>query len=326
MPSGINELDLLKKHFDPDVFIVDRILPAGVTLLCGTQKIGKSWLALKLCLCASRGVDLWGYKTRHCKALYCCLEDPEKRIRKRYEALVNAAEELQGTAPSGWLDFRFEVPKLDKGLVEELEGYVSENPECKLIIIDTLLMITPPMNDSPYANDYNNIIALKKFADKHEIAVVLIHHTRKLKAKDPFEEILGTSGLNGAADSMMILSREGRGNSRGMLKYTGRDIGDEEINLEFMDGDWRIGDEAEDEESIGISTPFVRSIMDFMGDKPSWEGSATDLSEATGGKDSPSWVTRRLNEHRQELERCGIVFVHDRDECGSNIEIANHRE
>ena len=49
-------------------------------------------------------------------------------------------------------------------------------------------------------------------------------YERKLKAKDPFDEILGTSGLNGAADAMMILSREGRSESRGTLKYTGRNI------------------------------------------------------------------------------------------------------
>ena len=107
MPFGINELEILSEPVEADVYIVDKILPPGVTLLCGHQKIGKSWLALKLCLCATRGVDLWGYKTKHCKALYCCLEDTRNRIRKRYDALVEAAEELQGTTPAGWLDFRF---------------------------------------------------------------------------------------------------------------------------------------------------------------------------------------------------------------------------
>ena len=151
MPLGINELEILSEPVEEDIYIVDKILPPGVTLLCGHQKIGKSWLALKLCLCATRGVDLWGYKTKHCKALYCCLEDTRKRIRKRYDALVKVAEELQDTAPAGWLDFRFHCPKLDNGLVEELEQYVGDNPECKLIVIDTLLMITPRMNDSPSA-------------------------------------------------------------------------------------------------------------------------------------------------------------------------------
>ena len=64
---------------------------------------------------------------------------------------MKVAEELQDTAPAGWLDFRFQCPKLNNGLVEELEQYVGDNPECKLIVIDTLLMITPRMNDSPSA-------------------------------------------------------------------------------------------------------------------------------------------------------------------------------
>ena len=320
MPLGINELDILNEPIESDIYIVDKILPPGVTLLCVHQKIGKSWLALKLCLCATRGVDLWGYKTLHCKALYCCLEDTKKRIRKRYDALAEVAEELQGTAASGWLDFRFQCPKLDRGLVDELEKHVKDNPECKLIIIDTLLMITPPMSDSPYANDYNNIVALKKFADKYEIAIVLIHHTRKLKAKDPFDEILGTSGLNGAADTMMILTREGRSESRGTLRYTGRDIGDEEINLEFHDGDWRITEEAED-------TSFVGRIIDLVGDKTHWEGTATNLAEATGGDIAPKWMTRKLNEHRAELEARGIDFLNERESSNRrNIKIVRKTE
>ena len=208
--EAVNANELMDMEFQPTGWLIEKLLGKGVYILAGASKIGKSWLALKLCLCATRGVDLWGYKTKHCKALYCCLEDTKKRIRKRYDALVKAAEELQDTAPAGWLDFRFQCPKLDNGLVEELEQYVGDNPECKLIVIDTLLMITPRMNDSPYANDYNNIVALKKLADKYEIAIVLIHHTRKLKAADPFDEILGTTGLNGAADAMMILSRKAR--------------------------------------------------------------------------------------------------------------------
>lgn len=162
------------------------------------------------------------------------------------------------------------------------------------------------MNDSLYANDYNNIVALKKFADKYEIAVVLIHHTRKLKAKYPFDEILGTSGLNGAADAMMILSREGRTESRGTLKYTGRDIGDEEICLEFHDGDWRIGEE-DTEDSL-----FVSRIMDLVGKESQWEGTATDLAEATGGDITPRWMTRKLKAHRDELGERGIDFINER--------------
>ena len=36
-------------------FIVDRLLPQGLHILAGAPKIGKSWWALWLCLCVSKG-------------------------------------------------------------------------------------------------------------------------------------------------------------------------------------------------------------------------------------------------------------------------------
>ena len=323
----ISEQNLLKMTIEPDVFLVDKILPTGVTLLCGNQKIGKSWLALKLCLCASRGVEFWGYKTLHCKALYCCLEDPYQRILNRYNALLEVAEELQGTTSVDWLHFEKDLPPLNDGLVGKLEQYITENPECKLIIIDTLLMITPPMDDAPYANDYKNIVAFKRFADKHKLAIVLIHHTRKQKARDPFQEIVGTGGLAGAADAMMILSREERTSSKGKLIYTGRDIEDEEISLEFHRGDWRISstDISEGLEDAEASVlPLMRTITTLVGNQLQWEGTATDFAEASGGAITEKWVTRRLNENRRELEQRGVDFANDRSGYGRNLRITLH--
>lgn len=312
MQLEINELDMLKEPIEPDMFIVDGIIPPGVSLLSGHQKIGKSWLGMKICLCTSRGANLWGYKTLHCKALYCCLEDTKRRIKKRYKALVEASAELHGTTPKGWLDFRFQCHRLGEGLVEELEEYVLKNPECKLIVIDTLFMITPRMNDSPYANDYNNIVALKKFADKYEIAIVIIHHTRKMKAKDPFDEILGTTGLNGAADAMMILSREGRNESKGRLKITGRDLSDEEIELEFHDGDWQIVSDDLEEDSPYEEPDIIRYVMEVVGDESEWQGTATDFSEATGGIIKRESVVKTLKRNQDVLKRSGYSFTHER--------------
>jgi hypothetical protein len=40
---------LLALDVDPPKFIISRLLPVGLHLLAGSQKIGKSWLALWLC-------------------------------------------------------------------------------------------------------------------------------------------------------------------------------------------------------------------------------------------------------------------------------------
>ena len=67
--------------YEPVSFVVDDLLPQGLHLLAGAPKIGKSWLALWLCLCAAQGKPLWTFATRPCEVLYLCLEDSFQRIQ-----------------------------------------------------------------------------------------------------------------------------------------------------------------------------------------------------------------------------------------------------
>ena len=46
---------LLYEPLEKPSFVVDGLIPTGLSLFCGSQKIGKSWLMLKLCLCVSQG-------------------------------------------------------------------------------------------------------------------------------------------------------------------------------------------------------------------------------------------------------------------------------
>ena len=55
--------------YEPVSFVVDDLLPQGLHLLAGAPKIGKSWLALWLCLCAAQGKPLWTFATRPCEVL-----------------------------------------------------------------------------------------------------------------------------------------------------------------------------------------------------------------------------------------------------------------
>ena len=50
--------------YEPLSFVVDDLLPQGLHLLAGAPKIGKSWLALWLCLQVARGEPLWNFATK----------------------------------------------------------------------------------------------------------------------------------------------------------------------------------------------------------------------------------------------------------------------
>ena len=57
--------DLQNRTYEPTPFLVDELIPEGLHILAGAPKIGKSWLALWLCLCVSQGQPLWNFATTH---------------------------------------------------------------------------------------------------------------------------------------------------------------------------------------------------------------------------------------------------------------------
>ena len=57
----VNADTLLYEPLEKPSFVVDGLIPTGLILFCSSQKIGKSWLMLKLCLCVSQGIPLWIY-------------------------------------------------------------------------------------------------------------------------------------------------------------------------------------------------------------------------------------------------------------------------
>ncbi len=104
--------------YKPMSFLVDDLLPQGLHLLAGAPKIGKSWLALWLCLCAAQGKPLWTFATRPCEVLYLCLEDSFQRIQSR---LFDLTEDAPPT-----LHFAVMSQRLHNGLVDELPQSMAE--------------------------------------------------------------------------------------------------------------------------------------------------------------------------------------------------------
>lgn len=224
--STIDADTLQSIPYAPLPFVVEDLLPQGLHLLAGAPKIGKSWLALWLCLCAAQGKPLWNFATKPCEVLYLCLEDSFQRIQSRLFDLTEDAP------PS--LHFAVMAEQLHSGLVEQIEQFLQEHPATGLVVIDTLQRIRAVGSEAnPYASDYRDIGVLKALADRHRIAILLIHHLRKLNDDDPMNMISGTTGLSGATDSNFVLRKNKRGENTATLYCTGRDIAYRELSLEF---------------------------------------------------------------------------------------------
>lgn len=144
--STINGKHLMEKDVKPVKFIIDDLLSAGVHLLVGSPKIGKSWLSLWLCLSVANGTDVWGVKTHKGGVLYMTLEDNESRLQSRLK-------KLNMPVPDN-IHFALTANDLDNGLLKQLEEFMLEYPDTSLIVIDTLQKIRGSMKEGTlYAND-----------------------------------------------------------------------------------------------------------------------------------------------------------------------------
>lgn len=208
--------------------IIDGLLYAGAYILAGAPKIGKSFLVAQIAYHVSTGEALWGYEVHQGTVLYLALEDDFQRIQSRMFMMY-------GVADTASLHFATAANKIGNCLDEQLENFIKEHPDTKLVIIDTMQKIREAGGEAySYASDYEIIGKLKRFADRHSICIVTVHHTRKQPAGDSFETISGTTGLLGCADGALLMQKKKRTALEATVDVVGRDQQDQILYLKRM--------------------------------------------------------------------------------------------
>jgi hypothetical protein len=210
-------------------YVVPGLIPEGLTILAGKPKIGKSWLALDLALAVTGDRFLLGeIKPAQGAALYCALEDNQRRLWKRTRKIMDTAHVAW---PEG-LTLTTQWRRLDEGGIKDIKDWASSVPKPRLVILDTLAGIRPERNnrDTLYDGDYKALRELHDWANEIGIAILVLHHTRKMEADDPIDTISGSLGLAGCADTSAILSRSTKGTT---LYIRGRDVEEQEHAIVF---------------------------------------------------------------------------------------------
>jgi hypothetical protein len=294
---------LMTTAIPPTRYIVEGLIPQGLHVLAGAPKVGKSFLTLWMCIRISKGEPIWDYKTNPCSTLYISLEDTPERIKQR---ITGMAEEFPEN-----MHLSTHAETLDDGLLEQLEAFVKEHPDTGFIAIDTLQKVRS-MNTSgqnPYAADYNALAALKRFADSHKLALLLVHHLRKAKSNDPFEMISGTTGITGAVDTSYVLAPEQKRGAAARLYATGRDIIYQEIDIHFLNGVWHLVERRTHKDIIAENFPSELSmkIIQLVIENKGWKGTATQLLFLLEmGKFPVNMVTKHIRENMEHLAHAGI--------------------
>lgn len=296
--------------------IIDGLLYRGTYLFVGSPKIGKSFLMSQLAYHISTGTKLWGFDVRQGKVLYLALEDDYPRLQKRLYRMF-------GTAENENLFFSVSAHQLGKGLDEQLDGFLQKHPDTSLVIIDTLQKVREVGGENySYANDYQIITKLKSFTDRHNICMLVVHHTRKQAADDKFDMISGTNGLLGAADGAFILSKDKRTSNNATLEVSGRDQQDQRVYLKKNTETlvWEL-DKIETELWKAPPEPLLERIAERVtADSPQWCGTPTELCEYLAVDIKPNAITQKLNVNVNRLmDECKIAYHYKRTHEGRKI-------
>ena len=80
---------LQRQTFPPIKYVVPELIPEGLSILAGRPKLGKSWMALDICIAVAAGrICLGEKKPVQGDVLYCALEDNPRRMQRRIDKLL----------------------------------------------------------------------------------------------------------------------------------------------------------------------------------------------------------------------------------------------
>ena len=278
-PRFVTAAELDRMELPPVQWAVPGLLPAGLVFLVAAPKMGKSWLAFDLCLSVAAGDDWLGYETNQGATLYLALEDGLNRLQKRLKTIGDGF-----TPPPAGCTLAINAPMLNAGLLEFLDGWLTEHPDAKLVCIDTFQKVKPPQgkNENAYGADYRICSPLQAWAIQHNICVLLVHHTKKgVNPGDIFEGVNGSQGLTGTADATLLLSKENRFDADAVLSITGRDVEMERYLLHFNSTACRwvmLGTVDDQERQNFQACPAVKTIKELTAQGP-WQGTVTELAD-----------------------------------------------
>ena len=281
--------ELINAEIPPVDWIVKGLLPQGLTILAGAPKVGKSWMSLELALRVANGEPVFGFYevTKKRNVLYFALEDSENRLQERIKLIAGGGDiPINAKIVYEW--------KADQKGLDVLRRAITQD-KIDFVIIDTFAAANMEPRDG-YKADYRSVRSIQQIAVETGACIVLVHHTRKTDRKqtsgniDQIEEVSGTLGLCGAADSIIILSKTEKPNVFSFY-IRGRDVEETTIPILFDDYRWTVSGDMADL----LSNENEIKIYKAINTQPLGPNKLSDLTQVN--PNTTKTICRRL-EHR----------------------------
>lgn len=232
--SGLVSLDVVnQQEFPDDDWLVDGLIPNGVSILVGDPKMGKSFLAQQLAIAiATDDLFLGSRKSKSGKVIYLAWEDNARRIQKRTR--------VSGKPASPGVIYSFK-PNINGKDLSWMESCVEKYPDTRLLVIDTITYLRggDSSNTDSYTKDVRFMAPITAMAEKLGFSVIAVTHMNQLtKVSDAYHKIQGSTGQPGSADNIIFLTRNSRSSENAKLIISGREIDEFEVKLRFNKKTW----------------------------------------------------------------------------------------
>ena len=233
--DGMTAADLLRSDFDPPEYVVEGVIPEGVTLVVSPPKIGKTFLCLNIAVSiATAGKALGKADVKEGRVLYVDLDGSKRGAQNRLQDMLKEVEEAEAMDDLERFDYYSEFPRVDKeepaDALAYLRRYLERFDDVVLVIFDTLADVRPKTsgNRNMYEVDREALTPFRDLVHEHSTSAIFVHHTNKSKTGDHVKRVSGSSGLASAVDNIIIMSKE-RGQHDAELQITPRE--EEEVSL-----------------------------------------------------------------------------------------------
>jgi len=194
-------------------WLVEGVVPKGLTLIIGSSGIGKTWLVLHLAICVATGQNFLGRRIGDSgKVLIIDEENNMSELYRRFKTMLPSLSAEQKAAVReaimipNHFGFKFETSFGEMTNEAVMDGFIKK--QCiKLLIIDPMRAVMDGDENSSEATQAFLGI-LKRLAQKHDMSTVLLHHPPKVKRKGKTEG-RGSGHFRGTADCILIIDSDG---------------------------------------------------------------------------------------------------------------------
>ena len=219
------QLDIMNKKFDAPKFLISGILPIGLTCLAGRPKRGKTRFIDWVSQCIADGKPVWDRDTVKGDVFQLLLEDTQEDVNIR-GVEMNITDGNPHKVPITME--KWDGSTLGKGVEEHIEDWIRRVDNPQLVVIDTYVKVSSYKKGKDiYREQSVELGRLQQIAKMNQIAIVLIHHTTKATYEDIFDEISGSTALQGICDTLMVMGgQRGKSEKAVPLYIIGRRIED----------------------------------------------------------------------------------------------------